>query len=291
MTYQRRTLIGWLLLTPAAILIIAFTHWPTIATVISSVYRPATNVRPALFLGLENYRLLASDPVFLKAAGNNLLYALGTVVPSIALAIVMALWVNGKIIARGALRLSFFIPTILPMVAAANIWLFFYTPEIGMFNKIINLFGVEGRNWLGDPRTALGSMMVLSIWKESGFFMIFYLAGLQSIPKMYQEAAILEGAGAIAMFRKITFPLLGPTTMFVTINALINVFKKVDHLFILTKGGPNNATNLLLYYIYETAFSFFDSSYAGALTIVLLGFLALIAYINIKFLEKRVHYQ
>ena len=108
---------------------------------------------------------------------------------------------------------------------------------------------------------------------------------------MYKEAAILEGAGALALFRKITFPLLGPTTLFVTINALINAFKKVDHLFILTKGGPNNATNLLLYYIYETAFSFFDNSYAGTLTIVLLGFLALTAFINIKFLEKRVHYQ
>ena len=291
MTIKRESLLGWLLLTPAAILILTFVHWPTIATVISSIYRPATNVRAAHFLGLENYRQLTSDPVFLKAAGNNLIYALGTVFPSIAFAIIMAVWVNGKIIARGALRLSFFIPTILPMVAAANIWLFFYTPEIGMLNKILGTFGIPGGNWLGDPKTALGSIMVLSVWKQSGFFMIFYLAGLQSIPKMYNEAALIEGANSWTIFRRITFPLLGPTTMFVLINALINAFKMVDHLFILTKGGPNNATNLLLYYIYDTAFSFFDNSYAGTLTLVLLVFLALIAFINFKFLDKRVHYQ
>lgn len=291
MINKRESLLGWLLLTPAAILILTFVHWPTIATVISSVYRPATNVRAAQFLGFENYKQLASDPVFLKAAGNNLVYALGTVFPSIAFAVIMAIWVNGKIIARGALRLSFFIPTILPMVAAANIWLFFYTPEIGMLNKILNTFGIEGMNWLGDPKTALGSIIVLNIWKQSGFFMIFYLAGLQAIPKMYNEAALIEGANSWTIFRRITFPLLGPTTMFVLINALINAFKMVDHLFILTKGGPNNATNLLLYYIYDTAFSFFDNSYAGTLTLVLLVFLAIIAFINFKFLDKRVHYQ
>jgi sn-glycerol 3-phosphate transport system permease protein len=290
-TRIRRTAIGWLLLTPAAILLVLFTYWPTAATFITSIYRPGTAVRPAQFLGAENYLYLLRDPVFLTAARNNLLYAFGTVIPSIALAIAMAVWVNAKIPGRTLMRLAFFTPTILPLIAAANIWLFFYTPEIGLVNRTLALVGIEGRNWLGDPGTVLWAIVVLSVWKEAGFFMIFYLAGLQAIPRDLNEAAILEAAGPIAVFRYITFPLLTPTTLFVLINVVINAFKRVDQLIILTKGGPNNASNLILYYIYETAFSFFDTSYAGTLTIVLLVVLATLAYVKIRFLDSRVHYQ
>lgn len=260
-------------------------------TIISSVLRPATAVRPARFLGLENYAYLVSDPIFLKAFTNNLLYALGTVVPSMALAIVMALWINRTVRERGFLRLAYFTPTILPMVAAANIWLFFYTPEIGLLNRFLSVFGIPGHNWLGNPNTALWAITVLSVWKEAGFFMLFYLAGLQAIPADLNEAAHLEGAGPWHRFWHITFPLLTPTTLFVLINAVINAFKNVDQLFILTKGGPNNASNLILYYIYETAFSFFDTSYAGTLTVVLLVILATLAYLKIHYLDERVHYQ
>ncbi|MFP4152495.1 MAG: carbohydrate ABC transporter permease [Alkalispirochaeta sp.] len=291
MTLRQRTLWGWLLLAPAASVLLLFTHWPTAATILSSVFRPATAVRPARFLGLENYSYLMNDPVFVKAAVNNLLYALGTVVPSIVLAIVMALWINRKIPERGFLRLAFFTPTILPMVAAANIWLFFYTPDIGLLNRILGVFGVAGPNWLGDRGTVLWAIIFLSVWKESGFFMLFYLAGLQSIPRDLIEAAHLEGAGSWQRFRFVTFPLLTPTTLFVLINAVINAFKGVDQLFILTKGGPNNASNLILYYIYETAFSFFDTSYAGTITVVLLVLLASLAYLKIRYLDERVHYQ
>ncbi len=279
------------MLAPAASVLLLFTHWPTAATILSSVFRPATAVRPARFLGLENYSYLMNDPVFVKAAVNNLLYALGTVVPSIVLAIVMALWINRKIPERGFLRLAFFTPTILPMVAAANIWLFFYTPDIGLLNRILGVFGVAGPNWLGDRGTVLWAIIFLSVWKESGFFMLFYLAGLQSIPRDLIEAAHLEGAGSWQRFRFVTFPLLTPTTLFVLINAVINAFKGVDQLFILTKGGPNNASNLILYYIYETAFSFFDTSYAGTITVVLLVLLASLAYLKIRYLDERVHYQ
>lgn len=291
MTRRQRTLWGWLLLSPAASVLLLFTHWPTAATIVSSVFRPATAVRPARFLGAENYAYLLNDPIFLKALTNNVLYAFGTVIPSIALAIVMALWVNRTIRERGFLRLAFFTPTILPMVAAANIWLFFYTPEIGMLNRFLGVFGIGGQNWLGNPDTALWAIVILSIWKEAGFFMLFYLAGLQAIPKDLNEAAHIEGAGSWQRFRYITFPLLTPTTLFVLINAVINAFKGVDQLFILTKGGPNNATNLILYYVYETAFSFFDTSYAGTLTVVLLAILATLAYLKIHYLDERVHYQ
>ena len=163
---------------------------------------------------------------------------------AIALALAMALWVNGRIKGRAALRLAFFTPTILPMVAAANIWLFFYTPGYGLLDQIGRLFGFAGPNWLGEPATALPALMAVTVWKEAGFFMIFFLAALQQVPPDLYEAARMENAGRWQVFRRITWPLVMPTTLFVAINALINAFRIVDQVIAMTGGRrrPNNAT-------------------------------------------------
>ncbi len=282
---------GWLLLMPAAIFLIAFTYYPTVATLAHSFFSDGTALRPSVFVGLENYKLMLEDEVFWKVARNNFWFALGTIPVSVALALLMAVWVNGRLPARGLVRMAYFTPTVLPMIAVANIWLFFYTPDIGLVDQVLGMFGAPGHNWLGDPDTVLGCLIVMTVWKESGFFMIFYLAALQSLPPELEEAAKLEGAGRWYFFRRVTFPLLMPTTLFVLINAVINSFKLVDHLFILTKGGPDNASNLLLYYIYEVAFSFFDEAYAATLTVVLLAVLAVIAIGQFVILDKRIHYR
>lgn len=282
---------AWLLLLPALSLLVAFTHWPTLKTFWRSVTWARSDVAPSQFVGLENYQLLLDDPIFWKVLENNFWYAVGTVPTSIGLAIAMALWVNGKIRHKGLLRLAFFTPTILPMITVANIWLFFYSPGIGLFDQLLASVGIQGPNWLGDPDTALPSLMAMTIWKEAGFFMIFYLAALQTLSPELFAAARLEGAGPWRIFRRITFPLLMPTTLFVLINALLNAFKLVDHLFILTKGGPNNASNLLLYYIYDTAFSFLDSYYAATLTVVMLLALAVIALLQILLFDRKIHYR
>jgi sn-glycerol 3-phosphate transport system permease protein len=282
---------GWLLLTPAAVLLIGFTHYPAAATLWDSFFSTGTVVRPSKFVGLANYATLVDDPIFWKVLGNNLVFALGTIPTSIALAMLMAVWVNGKLPARALVRMSYFTPTILPMIAVANLWLFFYTPQIGMLDKLTAAFGSPSHNWLGDPDTVMACLAVMTVWKEAGFFMIFYLAALQSLPPELQEAARMEGASRWYFFRRVTFPLLMPTTLFVLVNATINSFKLVDHLFILTKGGPDNASNLLLYYIYQVAFSFFDTAYAAALTAVLLALLAALAVVQFVMVEKRVHYR
>jgi sn-glycerol 3-phosphate transport system permease protein len=286
-----RHVYGWLLLTPAAILLIGFTHYPTVATLIDSFFSTGTAIRPSRFVGIDNYRLMVDDPIFWKVLGNNLWFALGTIPTSVALAIVMALWVNRRLPGRSIVRMAYFTPTVLPMIAVANIWLFFYTPDIGLIDQIAALFGLPGHNWLGDPNTVLGAIIVMTIWKEAGFFMIFYLAALQNLPPELEEAAKLEGAGRWYYFRRVTFPLLMPITLFVLINAVLNSFKLVDHLFILTKGGPDNASNLLLYYIYISAFSFFDSAYAATLTMVLLVLLGALAIGQFVILDKRIHYR
>ncbi len=243
MDTKRVQIYGWLLLCPAAILLIAFTYYPTIATLSQSFYSVATRMRPSVFVGLDNYRLMIEDEVFWQVVRNNLRYAIGTIPISIGIAILMALWVNSRLPARSLVRMAYFTPTILPMIAVANIWLFFYTPDIGLIDQVLGLFGVPAHNWLGDPNTVLECLIVLTIWKEAGFFMIFYLAALQSIPPELEEASRIEGANRWTFFRRVTFPLLMPTTLFVLINAVINSFKLVDQ-FILTRG-PNNASATL----------------------------------------------
>ena len=237
------------------------------------------------------YAQLIDDPIFWQSLINNLWFALGTIPLSIALALLMAVWVNGKIAGRGFLRLAYFTPTVLPMIAVANIWLFFYTPEYGLLEQITGAFGLPAHNWLGSKNSALAALMVVTVWKEAGFFMIFYLAALQQMSPQLAEAAAIEGASRAYFFRRVTLPLLMPTTLFVLVNAVINAFRLVDHVVVMTRGGPDNATELLLYYIYEIGFRFWDSAYAAALTMVLLLLLGVVALLQFWFLERKVHYQ
>jgi sn-glycerol 3-phosphate transport system permease protein len=288
---SRGAIHAWLLLLPAFALLALFTHWPIVGTIWDSFFATPKGGRPAPFVGLENYQVMVADEVFWKSLWNNLWFALGTIPASIALALVMALWVNGAMRGRTWLRMAFFTPTVLPMIAVANIWLFFYTPQYGLLEQFTSLFGIGGRNWLGSESTALVCVMVVAIWKEAGFFMIFYLAALQQIPPSLAEAAAIEGAPRSYYLRRVVLPLLMPTTLFVLVNAVINSVRMVDHIVVMTKGGPNNATSLLLFHIYQVGFSFWDTGYAAALTVVLLAVLALVAIGQFVFLDKRVHYQ
>jgi sn-glycerol 3-phosphate transport system permease protein len=282
---------GWLLLLPALVLLAAFTHYPTVATLWTSFFSTPRPGRPAVWVGVENYQAMAADPIFWQVLRNNALFAVGTIPASIALALLMATLVNERPRGRGFLRMSYFTPTVLPMIAVANIWMFFYTPGYGLLEQVLHLFGLPSHNWLGSRDTVLACLVVVTVWKEAGFFMIFYLAALQQIAPQLGEAAALEGAGRWYFFRRVTFPLLMPTTLFVLINAVINSFRLVDHIVVMTKGGPDNASALLLYYIYDVGFKFWDTGYAAALTMVLLLVLATAAVVQFAVLEKRIHYR
>lgn len=285
------TIHGWLLLLPAMACLALFTHWPAVASFVDSFMSTPRARRPARFVGLDNYEQMLADPIVWKAMANNLWFALGTIPTSIALALLMAVWVNDRIAGRTLVRMAYFTPTILPMIAVANIWLFFFTPQYGLLEQIVGAFGGRSTNWLGSQDTALYAVTIVAIWKEAGFFMIFYLAALQAIPPSLGEAAAIEGASRWTYFRRIQFPLLMPTTLFVLINAVINAFRMVDHIFVMTRGGPDNATTLLLFYIYQVGFGFWDTAYAAALTCVLLALLALVAFVQYGWLERRTHYQ
>jgi sn-glycerol 3-phosphate transport system permease protein len=282
---------GWLLLLPAAVLLAVFTHYPAVATLYHSVMSTPRGGRPSVFVGLDNYRSMLEDEVFRRALVNNIWYAVGTIPLSIGLALLMALWVNRRIAGRGFLRMAYFTPTVLPMIAVANIWMFFYTPQYGLLDRLTSIAGLGAHNWLGSPSTALASIIAVTVWKEAGFFMIFYLAALQQIPPVYAEAAAIEGASRWTYLRRILLPLLMPTTLFVLVNAVINAFRMIDHIVVMTRGGPDNATTVLLYHLYEVGFKFWDLGYAAALTTVLLVLLAALAAIQFGVLERRIHYR
>ena len=278
------------MLLPALALLVAFTHYPAVATIIDSFLSTPKPNRSGVFVGLDNYASMMEDPIFWQALRNNLWFALATIPLSVGLALAMALWVNGRLTGRGFLRMAYFTPTVLPMIAVANIWLFFYTPTYGLLEQIGGALGLPSQNWLGDKSTALASITVVAVWKEAGFFMIFYLAALQGISPSLREAAAIEGAGRWFFFRRVLWPLLMPTTIFVLVNAVINAFRMVDHVVVMTRGGPDNATSLLLFHLYEVGFKYWDQGYAAALTVVLLGVLATVALLQFFVLDKKAHY-
>ena len=292
MIHRREWVYGWLFLSPALLFLFTFTHYPAVNTIVSSFFSTPKGRRPANFIGLENYQTLIQDEVFWKVLTNNFWFAVGTIPISVGLALLMALWVNSHLKGRTLSRIAFFAPTVLPLIAVANIWLFFYTPGFGLIDQLRSgLFGLPAINILGNPDTVLGAMIVVAIWKEAGFFMIFYLAALQSIPPVLREAADVEGASSFYYLRKVLLPLLMPTTLFVSVNAVINSFRLVDHIFVMTEGGPDNASSLLLYYIYETAFQYWQTGYAATLTVVMLILLSILAIGQFFLFDRKIHYQ
>ncbi len=283
--------VGLIFVSPALILLTLFAFYPTLSTVWDSVFRVGIPARPAHFVGLGNYRTLFDDPTFHQVLRNNVIYAAVTIPASTGIALGMALWANAALPGRAFVRLAYFTPTLLPMIAAANLWLYFYTPDLGLFDRIGAWFGAPSINWLGEPGTALWAVTAVTVWKEAGFFMLFYLAALQSIPPELKEAAVIEGAGRWYYTCRVALPLLMPTTLFVMVNATIQSISLIDHLFILTKGGPDNASKLLLYWIWENAFAYFDESTAAAITVLVLGALAVVGIVQFIVAERRTHYQ
>lgn len=284
----KENIFAYLLLLPSFIFLALFTFYPTLKSIHLSFFSgPVTRLE---YSGLSQYKEVFTDEMFLQVMKNNLIFIIGTVPTSLFLAMYLAIWLNKKMAGSALLRTSFFYPTVIPLIAVANIWLFIYTPEYGLLEKFLNLVGIHGPNWLGNQSTVMIALMIMIIWKDAGFFMIFYLAGLQNLPRDVYESAMIEGAKPLQMFRHITFPLLMPTTLFVMIVAITNSFKNVDHLYIMTKGGPDNASNLLLYHIYEIAFTNWDLGKAAVLTVVLIVVLLSITAFNYLYLDKKIHY-
>jgi sn-glycerol 3-phosphate transport system permease protein len=278
----------YFLILPTAAFVALFTAWPVLLSFYQSFFRQRMNIarfREPAFIGLGNYINLFNDPYFIQVIRNTLFYILGTVPISIMLGFLFALLVNRKIRGIGVLRLAFFHPMVLPMVSAATIWLFFFTPDYGLFNTALRFLGYSGpENWTGNPNLALLSVIIVAIWKNSGYYMIFYLAGLQNLPGEVFEAAALDGANGWQILWEITFPLLRRTTLFITIIAFVDAFRTVDHIFVLTSGGPSRASTVLLFELWQQRFEYQDIGIAAAITVIFV--LVLLAFTVTNFVTS-----
>lgn len=272
---------------PTLAFVAAFTVWPSFHVVLDSLFTQDRGGRVGTFVGLDGYASLVADPAFREVIANTVVYALVTVPASVVLALLLALRLNGRLRAIGLHRLAFFHPTVLPMVSAATIWLFMYAPGYGLVNVLLGTFGIGDQNWLGDPRLALPALMVVGVWKQTGYFMLFYLAGLQGLPGEVFDAAHIDGASRLQTLRHLTIPLLTGITLFVTTIAVVDAFQTVDQIYIMTGGGPTNATNMLLFNIYQTLFSFLDVSRASAMSVILIVALLIFSVANFASLERR----
>ncbi|MEC0228560.1 carbohydrate ABC transporter permease [Paenibacillus alba] len=281
---------GWGLLLPSLLILGVFTYYPILKTIWLSLFRLDLATPVPVFNGFGNYAGLLEDPVFVKVFINNVWFALGTVPTSMALAFVMALFADKAIRGKGLMRVAYFYPNMIPMIAVANIWLFLYTPKFGLLAHVASWFSQQEVSLLGQPKTVMAALIVMIIWKEAGYFMIFYLAALQQIPKDLYESASVDGVGMWKVLGRITIPLTMPTTLFVAVVAVTNAFKLVDHLWIMTKGGPDNASSLLLYYIYETAFSYYDQGMGAAMTMVLVVLLLIVSSLQFFGWDRKIHY-
>ncbi len=284
-------MLPYLLVLPTLVFVAMFTIWPTISSLFGSFFLQRLNIakyRDPTFAGFGNYASLFQDPTFYRVLGNTAFYVLGSVPVSIALGFLFALLINRRMRGIGLARLALFHPTVLPMVSVATIWLFLLTPDYGLFNSALSFLGYRGpQNWTGNPDLALLAIIFVAVWKNAGYYMIFYLAGLQSLPREVFEAARLDGAGPVATTRKITLPLLRRTSLFVTTIAFIGAFQTVDHVFVLTSGGPSNASNVLLYYLWQIRFENLNVGVASALTIVLIALLLMFTVSNFLISERK----
>ena len=279
----------YLLILPTLVFVLVFTVYPALSAGWGSLFEHRLNIpkfREPVFIGLGHYQDFAVDPEFRRILANTLLYAVILVPVTVTAALFLALWLRKKRFTP--FRIAVFHPAILPMVSAATVWMFFFTPDYGFFNRFLGLFGYHGpENWISNPSLALAALMIVAFWKDAGFYMIYYLAGVQSLPKDVFEALRIEGAGPVTTFFRFTLPLLRRTTLFVTTIAVIGAFRAVDHVFVMTQGGPSGRSTLLLYHLWQVRFESLDIGKASAITVVLMAMLLAFTVSNFLLSERR----
>lgn len=243
------------------------------------------------FAGLKNFQRLFVDETFRISLFNTFYYAIGTVPITIICSLGLALLLNKPLKGRNFFRSVFFFPHVASLVAVAVVWNMIFHPTMGPINEILRTLGVENLpKWSADVKWAMPTVIMASIWKSMGYYMIIYLAGLQGIPRYLYEAAEIDGANKWQIFRKITLPMLTPSTFFVSIMLTISCFKVFDLIFVMTGGGPGRATNVLVNHIYNTAFKEFNYGYSSAIAMVLFVIVLTITLIQFRMEKKWVSY-
>ena len=287
----KNSLIGFSFLLPSILLFGIFIFYPLIKTIYLSFYLTNPAGETTLFVGIENYTRLFQSPLFLQSLKSTGLFVLYTVPGTILFCFILASLANEKLKGIGIFRTLFSSTMGISVAASSVFWIFLFNPTNGYLNKIVHLFGGTDIGWLTDPKWALISVAVSTIWMNSGFTFLIILGGLQSIDTQLYESANVEGAGYFYQLRRITVPMLSPTLFFIFTVSIINAFQTFGQIDMLTKGGPSNETNLLVYSIYREAFVNYQYGSGSAQAVILFILILVITACQFKFNERKVHYQ
>jgi len=287
---RRNRLIGYAFLLPNILGFLIFICFPVIASFLMS-FTEWNGFGDIAFTGLDNYKRLIADESFRVSLTNSLIMMVVTVPLTLMLAILAAVALNKGIKGLKIFRTAIFLPHITATIAVAVVWQLLFNPTMGPINGVLRSIGIDNPpTWLASPQWALFSVIIVSVWQHIGYYMVLYLAGLQGIPKDLYEAAEIDGAGKLAQLVKITVPMLSPVIFFTVIMGIINSFKVFDLIFLLTKGGPGNSTQVLVYDIYYTAFQRYEYGYASAMAYVMFAIILLITIIQFRGQKKWVNY-
>ncbi|NKE43791.1 sugar ABC transporter permease [Roseomonas frigidaquae] len=288
---RAKALAGAAFAAPAFALMLALLIGPLLVLLALSVTDYRLGAMAVKLVGLGHYAALFQDEVFQRALRNTFLYVALVLPGAVFGGLGIALLVHARVRTRSFYEVIYFLPVTSTLVAMATVWQFMLHPSLGPVSAVFAALGMAGVDLLNDPSLALGTLAMIGLWQQVGFNMVLFLAGLSAIPRDLYEAAALDGAGGgIDRFLRVTWPLLGPTTMFVTITSTIAAFKVFDTVAVLTKGGPLGSTETLLYVLYLEGFQYFRTGYAAAMTIVLLAFLIILSLLQARVIDRRVHY-
>ena len=265
----------------------------TVAPVVASLYLSFTQydiVRPPTFTGLANYAKMLHDPLIAKSLTNTLYYTLISIPATILLTLGLAILLNQKAHGSALYRTAFYLPSIVPVVANVVLWIWLLQPQWGLINYLLRIFGIKGPAWLASITWAKPALILMSVW-GGGSSMVIFLAGLQSIPESLYEAAAIDGAGALRKFRHVTLPLLTPTVFFQVVMGIIGSFQVFTAAYIMTGGGPVNATLFYVLYLYRQAFVFMYMGYASAMAWVLFVIVLALTLLQLWLAPRWVHYE
>ncbi|MCG1010660.1 sugar ABC transporter permease [Salinicoccus sp. ID82-1] len=290
-TKTRNFIKGILFLLPSIILFSVFLFYPMMKTVYLSFFLTDASGATTVFVGLQNYIQLFTSSIFLKSFKSTFLFVLYIVPATIIISLFLAVLANEKLKGVGIFRTIFSSTMGISVAAASVFWLYLFNPTMGLLNEILGFLGMEGIGWLTDPAWALVAVSITTIWMNIGFTFLILLGGLQSIDQSLYESANIDGAGYFYKLRRITVPMLSPTLFFVLTVTIINAFQTFGQIDILTQGGPQNETNLIVYSIYREAFVNYQFGAASAQAVILFILILLMTALQFKFGEKKVHYQ
>lgn len=289
---RQRARTGWLFVAPSLALITIFFFLPVLAGLVLSftdfdIYAIGA-LDTARFVGLRNYAQLLANPLFWKALGNTFYYVIVGGPLSVATSLAAALFVSSKLARFPTLwRSVFFAPVVTSLVAVAIVFRYLYHPRYGLLNSALNTIGIPSIDWLGDPHWAMPAIILLAVWKNFGYNMLIFVAGIQSIPEELYEAAKLDGARAAQRFLRITFPLLGPTFLFVGVTTMLGFFQLFAEPYVMTQGGPLKSTTTIVLLMYEEGFRWWRMGMAAAIAFVLLVIMLIGTLVQIRVQRAR----